>query len=219
MELSHNELQIIYDTILGEQIKKGINEFMKQNLDNPDFRYSTLMLWKTDLLIGGIGGYCMPANPIKNPFPSGIERELYRPLQYARSDIDICDVRMVARYVIESAGMHLESVCRLFLKEMCTLGNMRFSKTTLGKAIHKIEQQGIFEKKIIESMYNFVAVYNRSKHEINQDVLRNRMFNAYDAIVAYFAVRILGITILRKIGRQESFEKFAICIEPRKNRM
>lgn len=213
MNLSHNELKVIYNTVLDEQIKKGINEFMEQNLDNQEFRYSTSMLWKTDLLIGGIGGYCMPANPVENPFISGIERELYRPLQYARSDIDICDVRIVARYVVESSGMHLEAVCRLFLKKKCALGGMRFSNTTLGKAVHKIKQQGIFEKKIIESLYNFVAVYNRSKHEINQDESRSRMFNAYDAIVAYFTVRILGIIILQEIGIQESFEKFKICIE------
>lgn len=126
MILSHNELKIIYNTIFDDQIKRGIDEFMEQNLDEPKFIYSTQMLWNTDFLIGGTGGYCMPAHSTKNPFPTGVERELYRPLQYARSDIDICDVRIFARQVIENAGMHLEAVCRLFLKTSSTLGGADF---------------------------------------------------------------------------------------------
>lgn len=210
MELSHFKLQTIYDTLFSEVVKTGIEEFMSQNLDDSEFYYTTEMLWKTDALIGGIGGYCMPADPTKNPFPAGIERELYRPLQYARSDIDICDVRKFARYVVESVGMHLEAACRLLLKEKCSFGNLRFYNTTLGKAAHKIEQLGIFEKDVIDALYNFVTVYNKSKHEINQDETRTRMFNAYDAVVAYFAARVLGLAILQKVGREESFERYEI---------
>lgn len=209
MTLSHIELQRAYDYFLEEKIKEGIDQFVGQNLENPDFDYVTECIWKTDSMIGGIGGYCMPANPVKNPFPAGIKRELYRPLQYARSDIDLCDVRTFARYVIESSGMHLEAVCRLYLKEKLSLGSLRFHNTTLGKAVHKIEKLGEFEEHIIQALYDFVAVYNRSKHEINQDPSRDRMFNAYDAVVSYFVVRVLGRIILQRLGVQESF----ICYE------
>ena len=95
--LSHNELQKIYGTIFGKGIKGGISDFFAQDMDNEECEHRTEILWKTDALIGGIGGYCMPANPVKNPFPSGVKRELYRPLQYARSSIDMCDVRIFAR--------------------------------------------------------------------------------------------------------------------------
>ena len=210
MTLSHIELQRTYDHFLGETIKEGIDQFVGQNLDDPDFDYVTEYIWKTDSMIGGIGGYCMPANPVKNPFPAGIKRELYRPLQYARSDIDLCDVRTFARYVIESSGMHLEAVCRLYLKEKLSLGSLRFHNTTLGKAVHKIEKLGEFEEYIIQTLYDFVAVYNRSKHEINQDPSRERMFNAYDAVVSYFVVRVLGSIILQRLGVQESFEYYKI---------
>lgn len=114
--LSHNELQRIYNTLFKEDIKSGISDFFAQDMDNAEYEYDTAVLWKTDALIGGIGGYCMPANPVLNPFPSGVKRELYRPLQYARSSIDLCDVRIFARQVVENSGMHLEAVCRLFLK-------------------------------------------------------------------------------------------------------
>ncbi len=210
MTLSHMELQRLYDDFLGEKIKEGIQQFIEQDLENPDYEYITDCIWKTDSMLGGIGGYAMPANPVKNPFPAGIERELYRPLQYARSDIDLCDVRTFARYVIESSGMHLEAVCRLYLKWKLSLGSLRFHNTTLGKAVHKIEKLGEFESYIIQALYDFVTVYNRSKHEINQDPTRNRMFNAYDAVVSYFVVRVLGSIILQRLGVQESFNCFEI---------
>ena len=213
MLISHIELQNIYDTLLGESIKRGINEFMEQELDNPECYYLTNCLWKADCAIGGIGGYCMPANPVKNPFPAGMERELYRPLQYARSNIDICDVRMQARYVIESVGMHLEAVCRLYLKAQSFLGGLKHNHTTLGRAVQKIEQVGDFDDDIITALWGFVIVYNRSKHEINQRIDRERMFNAYDAIVAYFAARVLGVIILRELGIPESFNKYEIYEE------
>ena len=139
-----------------------------------------------------------------------LKRELYRPLQYARSSIDICDVRIFARNVVENSGMHLEAVCRLFLKNTNVLGGLRFQNLTLGKAVHKIEKEKIFDDYVIEALYDFVKVYNRSKHEINQDETKDRMFNVEDAVVSYFATRILGVIILQKLGIDESFYVYEI---------
>lgn len=208
--LSHNELKRIYNALFKEDIKNGISDFFEQDMDNMEYEYETKVLWETDALIGGIGGYCMPANPVKNPFPFGVKRELYRPLQYARSSIDICDVRIFARQVVENAGMHLEAVCRLFLKNTNVLGGLRFQNSTLGKAVYKIEQEKVFDDCVTESLYNFVKVYNRSKHEINQDETKDRMFNAEDAVVSYFATRILGVIILQKLCVNESYEMYEI---------
>lgn len=209
--LSHVELQRIYNILFKEEIKRGILDFFAQDIDNAEYVYETEVLWKTDALVGGIGGYCMPSNLVKNPFPSGVKRELYRPLQYARSSIDICDVRIFARQVVENSGMHLEAVCRLFLKNTNVLGGIRFQNSTLGKAVHKIEQEKVLDDCVIESLYDFVKVYNRSKHEINQDENKDRMFNAEDAVVSYFATRILGVIILQKLSVNESFERYEIC--------
>ncbi len=210
--LSHSELHKIYNALFTEEIKGGISEFFAQDMDNEEYCYKTEILWKTDSIIGGIGGYCMPPNPVKNPFPSGVKRELYRPLQYARSSIDICDVRIFARQVVENSGMHLEAVCRLFLKNTNVLGSLRFRDLTLGKAVHRIEQEKVFDEDAIEALYDFVKVYNRSKHEINQDETKDRMFNAEDAIVSYFTTRILGVIILRKLGVNESFNEYDISV-------
>lgn len=36
------------------------------------------------------------------------------------------------------------------------------------------------------------------------------LFSTDDAIVAYFATRILGVSILQKLGREESFKVYDI---------
>lgn len=204
-KISHSELINIYDDFLNEDIKECIKEFLAQDLENENVDYSSEMIWNMDAKIEGIGAYCMPANPVRNPFPAGIKRALYRPLQYARSSIDLCDIRIFAREVIKNAGMHLEAACRLYIQETNILGQMRFSNSTLGKAVHVIEKEGVIEPKIIDALYDFVKIYNRSKHEINQDMTKDRMFNVADALVAYFAVRMIGVFLLQKINVEESF--------------
>lgn len=210
--ISHKELINLYNKLLDKDVKEGINKFLRQDFDNKNQRYETDMLWKTDALIGGVGGYCLPSNSLKNPYPKGIERELYRPLQYAKEEIDIRYGRINARYIIDMCGMHLEAASRLLLKGSI-LEELRFSNCTLGKAVHRIAQKKILDNYVIEALYDFVQIYNRSKHEVNQDENRERLFSTDDAIVVYFATRILGLVILRKIGREESFKVYNICID------
>ena len=162
-------------------------------------------------MLGGIGGYCMPANPVFNPYPSGQKRMLYRPLQYARSEIEICDVRIHARYAVQMCGMHLESVCRLCLQNRKTLGSLRFGNTTLGKAVQQMQSVQEIAPDIIDGLFAYVSIYNRSKHEINQDNSRERLFNAYDAVVGYYSARILGLTILRGLKVADSFGRYEIA--------
>ena len=69
---------------------------------------------------------------------------------------------------------------------------MRFHNTTLGKAVASIEKTNKMGSEIIEQLYLFVKVFNRSKHEVNQSYERSRLFNPKDALVSYFTVRILG---------------------------
>ena len=63
---------------------------------------------------------------------------------------------------------------------------------------------------IIDGLFAYISVYNRSKHEINQDDSRERLFNAYDAVVGYYSARILGLTILRILNVTESFGFYKI---------
>ncbi|MBQ2883583.1 MAG: hypothetical protein IJE43_07430 [Alphaproteobacteria bacterium] len=210
MELSHLELKILYDEFLDKNIKEEIKKFVCDLSKDIEIEYNTDKLWEIDFNIGGIGGYCMPANPVQNPFPAGVERKLYRPLQYARSEMDMCDVRIFARHVVQNAGLHLEAVCRVFLEERGNDLLLWNSGTTLGKAIRKIEKLGVFDEKLIEAMLLFVKMYNLSKHEVNQDESKQRLFNAYDAIVSYFVARVIGVEILKKVGREEALGLYKI---------
>lgn len=169
--ISHKELINLYDKLFDKDVKEGISEFLRQDFDNKDRKYKTDMLWKIDALIGGVGGYCLPSSSSRNPYPAGIERELYRPLQYAKEEIDFGYSRLNARYIIDMCGMHLEAACRLLLMNSI-LDEFRFSNCTLGKAVHRIDKKKMLDGNIIQALYDFIQIYNRSKHEVNQDETR-----------------------------------------------
>ncbi|MEG1432534.1 MULTISPECIES: hypothetical protein [Eubacterium] len=209
MKITHPELQKLYDFVLSEKTKECIDVFLLQK-KGLEMKYRCDQLWKADQLIGGIGGYCLPKDPIQNPFPSGLKRELYRPLQYVRSEIEITDIRMNARYVIQMSGMHLEAVCRLYLKAKEPFRVFKFKQITLGKSIYKMQKLGDVDSMIIENLLQFMKVYNRSKHEINQDISKERLFTAYDAMVGYFSARSLGVSVLKTINVHESYNAYEI---------
>lgn len=167
-------------------------------------------IWEYDKYIGGIGGYSMPVNPIYNPYQGGEYRELFRPLQYARSDMHH-DLKYYShhRNIVLMSGMHLESVLRVFLKKKKIMG-IRFTATTLGKATNVISKMKILDPKLINSLFAFVKLYNKSKHEINQDEERERLFNLSDAIVCYLAARIIGVKILAVIEHRSTFVSYEI---------
>lgn len=215
MQLTHQPLIYLFNDLLNDELQQCVTDFIKLEVEAKD-RYDTQALWVVDQQIGGLGAYAMPPDPIKNPFPRGIKRSLYRPLQYARSDIDICDVRMHARYVVQNSGMHLEAVCRVVLKDYNVFSNLRFNNTTLGRAVRKIKGANKIDLDTIASLEHFVEIYNFSKHEVNQDETRERLFNAYDAVTAYFCARILGVKLLRSIDFTDSRAYFPINNDRRK---
>jgi len=139
-----------------------------------------------------------------------LERELFRPLQYARSEIDVLDIRLHPRHVIHYSGMHLEAVMRLFVTKTKLMGKLRFSKSTLGKLAHEAKERNIFDRVLINSLFNFIVLFNKAKHEVNLYDERPRLFTVEDAIVCYFAARIIGKTVLAKIGYPLSLATYEI---------
>jgi hypothetical protein len=198
MKTALPETVYIYNKLLSDDQKNIIEDFMK-NVQVKKEKYDPTDLWIMDRGIGGVGGYCMPADPRFNPFPGGVERELFRPLQYARSEVDICDIRIHARHVVHYSGMHLEAVLRLYLSRSKMLGNLRFFNSTLGKAAHEIDKMNVFDKVLIEVLFKFIILYNKAKHEVNMLKDRPRLFSAADAIVCYFSARIIGQAVLTEI--------------------
>ena len=208
-EMTHEPIKHLFYNVLDHETKTYISDFisvlvLKQN------NYTTDMLWIADQKIGGVGGYAMPPDPTKNPFNKGIERSLYRPLQYARSNIEINDVRINSRYVIQNSGMHLEFVARLFLKENKALQDLRFNNTTFGKCVSKLKRTGQIDKETLIALDELVKVYNLSKHEVNKDPSRDMFFNAFEGIAYYFSARVIGVKLLRMINYPQSLDVFKI---------
>jgi hypothetical protein len=188
----------LYSKLLDEEQKIAITNTLV-NIEEENNDYSLSEYWKMDEAIGGIGGYCLPKNAVHNPFPYGIKRSLFRPLQYAASEMDIRDIRNTSRYVVLYSGMHLEASLRFFLMINTTFGKIRYYNSTLGKIVRRVEQLHVFDEQIIAGYYNFIQLYNKSKHEINQFKNRHRLFAPADALVSYTSARILGNEVLKMI--------------------
>lgn len=192
----------LYTHILNEHQRQIVKETITE-IDEKDENYSLEKFWDADKEIGGLGGYNLPKNPINNPFPYGIKRSIFRPLQYAASEMEIRDIRGGARHVIQYAGLHLEATTKFYLMLCLKLDELRNYNATLGKVVHKLDQLKLLEEKTAEGLYVFVRLYNKSKHEVNMDRSRERLFTESDALIIYLAARILGNRILLEIDPEE----------------
>ncbi|MCI8273160.1 MAG: hypothetical protein HFJ55_03645 [Clostridia bacterium] len=203
------------------QTQKLVSIFNKEQLNNIENiieriekdgqDYKTINLWQFDQTIGGIGGYCQGCDPAKsNPFQGTEFRNVYRCLQYIRSDIDILDVNYTARDIIENCGHHFEESIKVYLKKNKKINWIKVSRYPLGKLLNYITDKNIFEEKITERLKLFVALYNISKHEILSNDELDRTFHADDAITCYFACRIVGKEILLKTDAKREQQTFEI---------
>ena len=202
MDRALDDSRWLYTHVLNEQQRQIVRETIIE-IDEKDKNYSLEKFWDADKKIGGLGGYNLPKNPINNPFPYGIKRSIFRPLQYAASEMDIRDIRYGARYIVQYAGMHLEATTKFYLIMNLRLGKLRNYNATLGKVVHKLDQLKLLGEKTIEGLFVFIRLYNKSKHEVNMDRTRERLFSVSDALVVYLAARILGKRILLEIHPKE----------------
>jgi len=111
-----DETRFLYNQHFNDKEKKILYE-IEDELNKELSEYDLSLLWSYDAAIGKIGAYSMPANPTLNPFPGGIARKIYRPLQYARAAMDIMDINMRPRNIIRDIGLHFEGLTRYILKK------------------------------------------------------------------------------------------------------
>lgn len=190
------ETQWLYDNLLEKHQKQVVDEVISKM--NDDMRKDILdNFWRIDEEIGGIGGYNMPKNPVVNPFPGGDKRSLYRPLQYAACELER-NLSYGSRYVIQFSGMHLEAAARTYVASQKRIRFLSNFRSTLGKLVHEIDRKKTFDVTTIQSLFQFVKLFNLSKHEVNQDESRTRLFNEADAMIAYLSSRELGVKLLAK---------------------
>lgn len=173
--------------------------------------YKTKNLWEFDQTLGGIGGYCQGCDPASaNHFQKTEVRNVYRCLQYVRSNIDILDINFTARYVIQECGHHFEEAIKLYLKKNNLLDLFKVRRYPLGKLLQYMNDKKLFKKDIVNELELFIDIYNISKHEILSNNELDRTFHADDAIIYYFACRIVGKKILLTIDKEREQEKYEI---------
>ena len=192
------ESKELLNFLLTNAQKEIVGRAIKEIKENPD-SYNIDFFWELDASIGGIGGYCMQFNPTSNPFPAGIGRSLFRPLQYASSYIERNkDIHNNAKWVVLNSGLHLEAVAKYMIEKITSpINPARYKKFTLGQSIGELDKRKALPQHLIEPLKLFVALYNKSKHEVNQDEERERLFSPADALIAYISARIVGKELLK----------------------
>ncbi len=197
-------------SIFNEQQINAINDIIEE-IEKDGQEYKTINLWKFDQTIGGIGGYSQGCDPARsNPLQGTEFRNAYRCLQYIRSYIDILNINYTARDIIENCGHHFEESIKIYLKRTKKVKWIKVSRYPLGKLLIYIADKNIFEEEITEALKLFVDLYNISKHEILSNDELDRTFHANDAIICYFACRIVGKKILLKIDPKTENETYEI---------
>ena len=194
----------------NEDQKTRINSIIRE-IESQGTNYKTTRLWEFDQTIGGVGGYCQGSNPTRyNPFQG---TEFRNVLQYVRSDIDILDINYTARYIIQNCGHHFEEAIKLYLKRTNKIRLIKVYKYSLGKLLQYVTDKKILREEIIGKLKLFIDLYNISKHEILSDDELDRTFHADDAIICYFACRIVGKEILLLIDNEREKETYEIYWE------
>ena len=197
-------------SIFNEE-QNNIIEGIIENIKKEGEEYKTIDLWKFDQSIGGIGGYCQGCDSASsNPFQGTESRNAYRCLQYIRADIDILDVNYTARDIIENCGHHFEEAIKIYFKKYKKMHWIKSSRYPLGKLLNYVTEKKLFEERIIEQLKLFVDIYNIAKHEILSNDELDRTFHSDDAIVCYFACRIVGKEILLKIDDEREQQIYEI---------
>jgi len=207
------------EVVISEQSLAALRDVLAGG-KNSDGKYDLTKLWALDASLGGIGGYCLPAEPAYNPFPGGHARRLYRPLQYARTNMQLLDLDYTSRYVIQNVGMHLEAAAKLMLAEQVFLGKLK--NKPLGAAAESLCRRGLLAEACCEGLRLLIPLVNHSKHEVNQDEERDGSFVPADALIVYIAGRILGLEMLSQLNRTdipmvptERLLMFAEALSPR----
>jgi len=136
------ESKELLNTLLTNAQKEIVKRAIKEIKENPE-SYNIDFFWRLDASIGGVGGYCMPFNATRNPFPAGIGRSLFRPLQYAAGAIKK-DAYFLARYTVQQSGLHLEMVADFLLQKTSNRTEkiiLPFKRWTLGRSITELEKK------------------------------------------------------------------------------
>lgn len=153
------------------------------------------VIWEFDQKIGGLGGYAAPLNPTVNPFNRlGDYRNVFRSLQYARSDMYYCNR---ARHIIIDAALHVETLVKLTLSKNKMI-KFIYNKREFGRNIEQLYNEGIINDDLYERLNYLRKLLNYAKHDTDPN--RDNTFDSEDAIIFYFECRIVGNKLLELLN-------------------
>ena len=132
------ETRVILNNSFSEKDKKDFKKFsmiiQKQYMDKNAQRE----IWEYDQKLGGFGEYAAPLNPTINPFNHLRDyRNVFRSLQYARSDMYYCNR---ARHIIIDAALHVETLVKIILSKH-KLFKFIYNRRELGKNMTPIQNK------------------------------------------------------------------------------
>lgn len=149
-------------------------------------------IWEFDQKIGGFGGYAAPLNPTINPFNRlGDYRNVFRSLQYARSDMFYCTR---PRHIIMDTALHVETLVKLVASNNKIM-KFIYNHRELGKNISQLYKENIIDDELYERLDYIRRILNYAKHDTDPN--RDNTFDCEDAIVFYFETRIIGNELLK----------------------
>lgn len=159
------------------------------------------VIWEFEQKIGGLGGYATPLNPTVNPFNRlGDYRNVFRSLQYARSDMYYCNR---ARHIIIDAALHVETLVKLTLSKNKMI-KFIYNKREFGRNIEQLYNEGIINDDLYDRLNYLRKLLNYAKHDTDPN--RDNTFDFEDAIIFYFECRIVGNKLLELLNH-DSYRK------------
>ena len=186
------ETRTILNNYYSDNDKKIFEKFAKIITENYRDKMEQGKIWKYDQQLGGLGGYAAPLNPVKNPFNKlGEYRNVFRSLQYARSDMYCC---IRARHIIIDAALHVETLTKLTLSKNKAI-KFIYNKREFGKNIEQLYDEGIISNELYERLNNLRKLLNYAKHDTDPN--KDNTFDSEDAIIFYFEVRNVGNELLK----------------------
>jgi hypothetical protein len=187
------------DSLLSPEQRQVIEGAAREIQEKPD-TYDLSSFWEMDASIGGIGSHCLLSGTTFKRLRFGICRELFRPLQYAAVWIDgNKDIYNGAKWSVLSAGQYLEAATKYTLKEEIPLllRPLGLESFTLGRSLFVLTKKGILPSNLVRPSELLRDLYNKAKHDANQDEEREWSFAPADALICYVSARIIGNELLK----------------------
>jgi hypothetical protein len=192
------EIEKLSKLFISQENMKIIEDMASEIIINKN--YNTEPLWALDANLNDIADLSCNFKDNSSHYPYDDEQAIYAPLQYARDEIEICNVSYSARYVIMYSLMHLEAIIRYILKNNYAFGKVRFRSIPLNRGIFKLEDLKLLPDYLIEGYHQFGELSIKFQKEANNP----EFFSARDALILYTSARVLGLKTLSAAIRKDS---------------